>query len=82
MSEQPDKTLTADFVNAFPDGTRDNSSFGDIEDALDKIGAPCQGPTGRWLMLPERIVAYAQDKTQIIEALRTQLKAWNIEPVL
>ncbi len=82
MSEQPHPTLTADFINAFPDGTRDGSSYQDIEDALDKADAPAQHPTGRWLTLPERIAVLARDRDTKLEALRTQLRTWKIEPVL
>lgn len=48
--------LTADFGNAFPDGSRDTSSFEDIEFALDMAGAPSMAGA-QWLTLPERITA-------------------------
>lgn len=51
--------LTADFAKAFPGGAVDDSTFEAIESALDKADAPCQGPDGRWLTLPERIKALA-----------------------
>jgi hypothetical protein len=54
--------LTADFAKAFPGGAVDNSTFEAIESALDKADAPCQGPDGRWLTLPERIAALAPPK--------------------
>ncbi len=50
------ETLVADFVNRFPDGSMDASTYGDIEDALDRIDAPSvEGH--RWLTLPRRIEA-------------------------
>jgi len=77
-----DAPLTADFINAFPDGTRDRSTYSDIEEALDRIYAPAQSPTGKWLTLPERIARAALDRQMKIDALRTQLRSWQIEPVL
>ena len=82
MSTTPHANLTADFINAFPDGTRDASTYGDIENALDKVDAPSQHPTGRWLTLPERIAQIAADRDMKLLALRTQLRTWGIEPVL
>lgn len=52
--------LTFDFANAFPDGSRDESSYSDVEEALDDAGAPSQDRAGRWLTIPQRIAALAK----------------------
>ena len=58
-------TLTADFVRRFPGGSIDDSTFERIEEALDRVDAPCQNTDGRWLTLPERISALAAELGRI-----------------
>lgn len=62
MTDQPQPELTCDFQNAFPDGTRDTSSYDDIETALDRADAPIMDGK-MWLKLPERISALAAERT-------------------
>lgn len=54
--------LKPDFLRALPGGTMDDSTFQDVEDALDRAGAPCRadGDKGRWLTLAERVAALSQ----------------------
>lgn len=51
--------LKPDFLRALPGGAMDDTTFQDVEDALDRAGAPCRadGDTGRWLTLAERVAA-------------------------
>ena len=51
--------LKADFTKALPGGALDDTTFGAVEDALDRADAPMQAENGRWLTLPERIAALA-----------------------
>lgn len=53
--------LVYDFVNRFPDGSADPSTYGDIEDALDRIDAPSVDGS-RWLTLPQRIAALGRER--------------------
>lgn len=62
--------LTANFVNAFPDGTCDESRYDEVEYALDRAGAEST-EGGRWLKLPERVAALAADR----DRLRAQIDA-------
>ena len=52
-----DTPLTCDFAQALPGGKLDDSTYGNIEDALDKIEAPAKDANGKWLSLHERIAA-------------------------
>lgn len=49
--------LTADFTRGLPGGTLDDSTYSQIEDALDAIDAPATDSTGRYMTLVERIKA-------------------------
>lgn len=51
--------LTADFTKKLPGGVLDDSTFEQIETALDQADAPCREGS-RWLTLPERIAALGQ----------------------
>jgi hypothetical protein len=55
----PMDELKADCLRLLPGGKMDDSTYEQIEDALDKIEAPATGPDGRWLTLAERILALA-----------------------
>ncbi len=71
-----DAPLTADFVAAFPDGSRDTSSYDDVETALDRAEAECKDGR-RWLKLPERVAALANDRDRLaarVEALEAALQ--------
>lgn len=50
--------LVPTMTRALPDGTMDDSTFEQIETALDHADAPCM-EGNRWLTLPERIAALA-----------------------
>lgn len=54
-AEEPE--LTADFLRGLPGGGLDDSEYQAIEDALDRLEAPCQAENGRWLKLHERVSA-------------------------
>lgn len=58
MGEQIEQLpeLTCDFSRCFPDGTKDESTFDEIETALDMADAECMAGD-RWLSAPERIAA-------------------------
>lgn len=51
--------LVPTMSRGLPDGTLDESTFWQIETALDQADAPCM-EGNRWLTLPERIIALAQ----------------------
>ena len=51
--------LVATMTRALPDGKMDDSTFEQIETALDHADAPCM-EDNRWLTLPERIAALAR----------------------
>jgi len=48
--------LVATMTRGLPDGRMDDSTFEDVETALDRADAPCMDGD-RWLTLPERIAA-------------------------
>lgn len=52
--------LKADMTKVLPGGKLDDSTYSQIEDALDKIEAPMKDGT-RWLTLPERIAAIGEE---------------------
>lgn len=49
--------LEANFTRSLPGGKMDDSTYEQIENALDKIEAPMRSPEGKWLTLVERILA-------------------------
>lgn len=64
--------LTADFARALPGGGNDDSTFEQIEDALDKAFAPMREggkpEQGKWLTLPERIDGLAAQRDAVLGA--------------
>lgn len=54
----------ADFCRSFPGGTLDDSTYSDIETALDRAEAPYTDAAGKWLTLPERVAALAAGKPE------------------
>jgi len=61
--------LKADFLKALPSGQLDDSTFEQIEDALDRAEAPMQGDGDRWLTLPERIDALSEMHRTAVRSL-------------
>jgi hypothetical protein len=67
-------SLTADLTRGLPGGKLDDSTYSQIEDALDRIGAPMKSE-GRWLTLAERVAALrptepAQSRAEVLEFVR------------
>lgn len=60
--------LTADFGRSFPNGTRDESTYEDVEFVLDRANAPAQGPGGAWLTLPQRVETLMKNIRQLERA--------------
>jgi hypothetical protein len=50
------KPLTAEMTRGLPDGKMDDSTYEQIEVALDRVCAPCKMGT-KWLTLAQRIDA-------------------------
>jgi hypothetical protein len=48
-------------TRALPGGVMDDATYSDIETALDRVEAPCTNGEGRWLTLPERVLALADE---------------------
>lgn len=60
MSEQNTTgDLTFTMMRALPGGDMDDSTFDQVETALDRCRAPCTAADGRYLTLPERVLALA-----------------------
>lgn len=59
--DQAPPPLTADFTRVLPPGVLDDSTYSDIEDALDRAEAPVTAAVGRFLTLPERVEALARE---------------------
>lgn len=59
LQQGADKPLTADMAKALPGGTIDDTTFDQIEHALDRAGAPACDESGKWLTLSQRIAALA-----------------------
>jgi hypothetical protein len=61
MSAEHQAADAADLVptmaRGLPGGVMDESTYQAIEDALDRVSAPCTASDGRWLTLPERVLA-------------------------
>lgn len=71
----PVETLTFDMTKALPGGSIDNSTFEDIEFALDRADAPSR-VDGKWLTLPERIAALTTPPARVaIERARELFQA-------
>ncbi|MGY4333222.1 hypothetical protein ACVWWG_007639 [Bradyrhizobium sp. LB7.2] len=58
-SEMKTPELTATCTKLLPGGIIDDSTYSQIEDALDAIDAPMTGDGGRYLTIAERIAALA-----------------------
>ncbi len=59
--------LTADMTRSMPGGMLDDCAYSDIETALDRVRAPMTAQDGRWLTLPERVLALAAELGRIPE---------------
>jgi hypothetical protein len=57
--------LKPDFLRSLPGGQIDDSTYEQIEDALDKINAPLRSPGGQWLTLRERVLAIGEEIDQL-----------------
>lgn len=54
--------LKPDFLRMLPGHKIDDSTYEQIENALDKIDAPSRAANGDWLTLAERILAIGQPR--------------------
>jgi len=71
--------LTADFAKALPGGCLDDSTFEQIETVLDRLNAPCRGPRGAWLTLPERIAGLAPSLDAVQRVLTERRRQIEVE---
>lgn len=62
------EVLTADMTKALPGGALDDTTFQQIEDALDRADAPMRDESGKWLTLSERIAALLRKLQQGAES--------------
>jgi hypothetical protein len=81
MTDKVSNELTADMAKALPGGQMDDSTYSQIEDALDKIEAPMCDAVGRYLTLVERIAALrnAQSETVAFRWRLTDSETWHTE---